>query len=334
MREVLAPYSRLDVPRLYPQLTSARLLVMEEIHGVSIHDAQPEEARRQAARQLLEAYCRQVLTDGFFHADPHPGNLMWWNGKIYLLDLGMVGQVDPELRELLMLMLMAFAQDDAGFLTDLFVSLSSAEHRSDLDLEALEADLGALMARQRGLSLREISLGAILQEMTEIAVRHDVALPASLALTGKAFGQVQLTAAELDPTIDPFAVAGEYVMKGLRQQIRERVDPRRFFYAVQRGRVRGGRLVQAVESLLGARPGPKLQVEFQGIDRLEREIARAGQRIALAITAAAALMAAGMAANGRSRADSPRSAQGARRRGGRLRASSPGAGRSARRRRS
>ena len=66
---------------------------MEEMQGVPVREAPEGDARREAARQLLEAYYQQVLSDGFFHADPHPGNLMWWDDKIYLLDLGMVGEV-------------------------------------------------------------------------------------------------------------------------------------------------------------------------------------------------------------------------------------------------
>src|SRR5205823_2997715 len=75
MREVLAPYSRLEVPRVYEQLSSSRLLVMEEVQGVPVRQAPDGEARVEAARQLLESYYRQVLGVGFFHADPHPGNM-------------------------------------------------------------------------------------------------------------------------------------------------------------------------------------------------------------------------------------------------------------------
>jgi nucleotide-binding universal stress UspA family protein len=93
MREVLEPYDRLDVPRLYPDLSTSRLLVQEFIDGVPLLRAPDGEERRDAARQLLEAFYRQLLADGFFHADPHPGNLLWSNGTIYFLDLGMVGEL-------------------------------------------------------------------------------------------------------------------------------------------------------------------------------------------------------------------------------------------------
>src|SRR5207245_11811916 len=116
---VLEPYPRLDVPKVYAEYTSARLLVMEEIQGVPIRQAPEGEERKEAARQLLESYYRQILTDGFFHADPHPGNLMWWNDRIYLLDFGMVGEVTPGMREQLVMLLMAFWQEDITMLTDI-----------------------------------------------------------------------------------------------------------------------------------------------------------------------------------------------------------------------
>src|SRR5207245_1301050 len=125
--------------------------------------------RREAAKQMLESYYRQILTDGFFHADPHPGNLMWWNDKIYFIDFGMVGEVGPELRELLILMLMAFWQEDVPFLSDVVLMIASADQKPDLDVGAFQAELGALLARYRHLALREIQLGPILQEITAIA---------------------------------------------------------------------------------------------------------------------------------------------------------------------
>jgi predicted unusual protein kinase regulating ubiquinone biosynthesis (AarF/ABC1/UbiB family) len=297
MRDVLEPYERLDTPAVYGDYTTARLLVMQEIQGVPIRQAPESEARIEAARQLLESYYRQILTDGFFHADPHPGNLMWWNDKIYFLDFGMVGELGPELRELLMLLLMAFWQEDVGFLTDVTLMIAGEDQRSDIDVGAFQEELGELMAKYRNLSLQEIQLGPVLQEMTEIAIRHDVRLPASLALTGKALAQMQLATAELDPTLDPFAVAGQFLTKGLLEKIRGRIDPKRLFYEAQKVRVRVLRLIEAIERLSGARPGPKLTVNFRGTERLEETVRTAGRRIAISLAAGGALVATGITAS-------------------------------------
>src|SRR5437588_4095717 len=285
MREVLEPYSRLDVPAVNKEFTTPRLLVMEEVQGVPIRQSTDSPERKEAAKQLLESYYRQILTDGFFHADPHPGNLMWWKDTIYFIDFGMVGEVGPELRELLILMLMAFWQEDVSFLSDVVLMIASADQKPDLDVGAFQAELGALMARYRHLSLKEIQLGPILQEITEISIRHDVPLPASLALTGKALAQMQLATAELDPTLDPFAVAGQFLMRKFRDEVKSRMDPQKLFYEGQKLKMRAVRFVESMERLTGARPGPKLQVYLRGTERLDDNIRRAGRWLSLALVA-------------------------------------------------
>jgi ubiquinone biosynthesis protein len=296
MRTVLEPYDHLDVPDVYKEYTTPRLLVMQEIQGVAIRQSEDSPARKEAARQLLESYYRQILTDGFFHADPHPGNLMWWNDKIYFIDFGMVGEVGAELREQLILMLMAFWQEDVPFLSDVVLMIAGADQNVDLDVDAFRAELGALLARYRHLSLREIQLGPILQEITEIAIRNNVPLPASLALTGKALAQMQLATAVLDPTLDPFAVAGQFLMRRFRDETRSRFDPQKLFYETQKLRLRFVRFVESIERLTGARPGPKLQVYFRGIEGLETQMRRAGRRLSLALVGAGIWVATAVAA--------------------------------------
>jgi predicted unusual protein kinase regulating ubiquinone biosynthesis (AarF/ABC1/UbiB family) len=297
MREVIAPYPRLAVPAVFKELSTPRLLVMEEIQGTPIREAPEGEDRREAARQLLDSYYRQILSEGFFHADPHPGNLKWWNGRIYFLDFGMVGEVDQDTREHLLLMLMAFGQGDAPFLTDVMLSLAGEDQRSDVDYRAVRVELGELVDGLRGVSLKDIQLGPILQGLTEIAARNGVRLPSALALTGKALAQMQLATAELDPTLDPFAVAGDYLFRDLRGRVREGADIQRLVYEGQKLKRRLTRLAEAVERLAGARPGPRLQVQFTGIEHLESTIHKAARRVALAITAGACIVGTGFTAN-------------------------------------
>jgi predicted unusual protein kinase regulating ubiquinone biosynthesis (AarF/ABC1/UbiB family) len=265
---------------------------MQEVEGVAIREAPAGEARKAAARQLLEAYYRQILGEGFFHADPHPGNLMWWNDTIYFLDFGMIGEVTAEVRELLLLLLMALWQEDNAFLADVILMLAGANASSDLDPAAFQADLGVVMKQFRGQSLREIQMGPMLQEITEIAIRHDVRLPASMALTGKALAQMQLVAAEMDPELDPFAVAGRYVMRSLTDQFRQRANPRNLYYEATKISVRVRKLVEALERLTGARAGPRMQIQFRGMERLEASIQQAGRRLAMAIVTGAAFFGA------------------------------------------
>ncbi len=292
MREALAPYDRLDVPRLYPELSTSRLLVLEFIDGVPILDAPESAERREAAHQLLEAFARQILVDGFFHADPHPGNLLWSADKIYLLDLGMVGELGPEVREILILLLLAFARDDPKFLAEAVLLLAGEERRSELDLESMESDFMEFIERFRIGSLYDIQIGPMLDGMLQIASRHGIRLPASLALSGKAFGQMQLAVTKLDPTLDPFRVIGRFLLRNVGQRLRKQADPEQLYYEAEKIKLRVLRFVEAVERATGARPGQKLQVDFLGAASIEDAIRSTGRRLALSAGAASGLVGA------------------------------------------
>ncbi|MBD0291310.1 MAG: universal stress protein [Thermoleophilia bacterium] len=293
MRAVLAPYARLAVPLVHGDLSTKRLLVMEEVEGVPLREAPKGEEARAAARELLEAYLGQVLTDGFFHADPHPGNLRWCEGKIYFLDLGMVGELDPELRELMLVLLLAFWREDPAFLTETMLMLSG-DDASRVDLQGLEAEFATFLDRFRGDTLSQIQLGPMLEGLIEVASRHGVRLPAALALSGKAFGQMQLAVAELDPTLDPFSLVSGFLRRTLVGRIREQANPARVYYEAEKLRLRMSRIVEAIERATGARPGAKLQVEFRGAPELEAAILRTGMRLALGAATAAGIVATGL----------------------------------------
>jgi predicted unusual protein kinase regulating ubiquinone biosynthesis (AarF/ABC1/UbiB family)/nucleotide-binding universal stress UspA family protein len=297
MREVLEPFDRLAVPEVYSELSSARLLVMEEIDGVPVGQAPEGEARREAGRQLLEAYYQQVLGDGFFHADPHPGNMLWAGERIYLLDLGMVGEVDADLRRSLMLLLLAFWREDVDFLADLMVSLAAGPVPFGFDASAFRAELGELVSGFRHLSLKDLRLGPLLQQLTEMSLRHGIRLPAELALIGKAFGQMQTAAAEMDPSLDPFSVAAAFYMRQLGARLRDSADPRQFLYEAQKLRVRAEQILEGLERTLGARAGPGLRVEMPGDTELTAALARAGKRMALGLVAATAVAGAAISAS-------------------------------------
>ena len=293
MADVIAPFDRLAVPSLYTDFSTGRLLVMGDVGGGPISIAPEGPIRSVAARQLLESFYKQVMVDGFFHADPHPGNLMWQpdEDRLYFLDLGMAGEVGSDLRESMMLLLMAFWQDDVAFLTDVSLMMSGAIDRSDLDVEGFQAEIGQLMAKYQGASIQDIQLGPVLQEMTEISLRYGVPLPASLTLTAKALAQMQLAASQLDPTIDPFDVAGKFLMRSVLSGMGTKVDPKTLFYQAQRLKVRAMRVIEAVERLIGARPGQKLEVNFRAAS-LEQTVRRAGRRLAIGLVASAALLGA------------------------------------------
>src|SRR3970282_329683 len=151
------------------------------------------------------------------------------------------------------------------------------------------------MAKNRGASLKDIQLGPVLQEMTEIAMRHNVPLPASMTLTAKAMAQMQLRAATPDAEPDPFHDAGRCLIGTVIRGMGAQLGPTSLFYQTQRFKVRFQKVVEAIERLIGARPGQKLEVNFRAAT-LETTIRRAGRRLAIALTAGAAILGTALTA--------------------------------------
>jgi ubiquinone biosynthesis protein len=115
-------------------------------------------------------------------------------------------------------------------------------------------------------------------------------------LMGKAFGQMQMAAAELDPDLDLFSVAESFVLRNTLRQLAGGLDPKKIFYETQKARVRLVRLLEAVEGAVGARPGTRLQVDFRGTEPLEETIDRASRRLSIALGLGGTLVAAAVTA--------------------------------------
>ncbi len=283
MAESLARYPRLGVPQCHRDLSTPRLLVMDEVDGVPLTEAPEGPARSAAARELLHAFYQQVLEDGFFHADPHPGNLMWGDDRIWLLDLGMVGRLDRELRQQLTLLLLAFAQGDVALLADLALDMAGGAP-FELDRESYEAALARLVADVRGRGMEEIQFADLLDQLTDISIRHGVPLPSSLVMVGKAIAQVQLSVVQLAPELDPLAEAGRFFVRSLARRLASGLDPQALLFQAEKLRYRAGRVADGVTRMTAGGPGGSVDLRFAS-PRLEQSVARAGRTIALGLGA-------------------------------------------------
>ena len=254
------------MPSVYHELSSKRLLVLSFVDGVPLRETPDVPERKEAARQLIESYYRQVLVDGFFHADPHPGNLLWSDGAVYFLDCGMVGEVDSRLRELVLMLVMAFWQEDDEFLAEVVLQLADAGAAARTSTSRRSRARSRRSCRAcAGHSLQDIQLGPILQGITEIAARRDVRLPAEMALTAKALAQMQLAASVLDPELDPFSVVGRFLAATAVRARPRRDRPEEGVLRGAEGEVRVSGLFEAVERLVGRAARPALPGEMKGM---------------------------------------------------------------------
>jgi ubiquinone biosynthesis protein len=293
LRATLKDFTLLSVPSCHADVSTSRLLVMQDVAGVGC-SAVPESIRKELARQLVESFCAQILVEGFFHGDPHPGNVMWQpqEQRLYFLDLGLVGEAGPEMREAMILMLIAFSQKDAEFLADVLLTLSRPGP-GVADVDALTKELEEFVAKHRGGSVKTVAFGPVLQELMAISFRHGIALPPALSLAAKSLSQMHAITSQLDPEIDPFEVSGRFLMGWLLRRTVAQGDPKRLGYEFQKVRLRVLRVLESLERVVGARPGPRTALRFE-TTALESTLRVASRRLALGIAAGFATLASAL----------------------------------------
>jgi len=201
--KTLTPEDGVRIPRVYWNLTSPRVLTCELFEAVRFTDPDgpPAELRPELARRLARFALRQILLEGFFHADLHPGNLMAFaNGDLGIIDWGQVGLLSRRMRDSLDEMFIALATRDTERLTDEIVHLGLAEEHTDL--EGFRYDLSRALDRYFHVARRDFPLGSVLRTIMDLSYEHSVQLPAELPMLIKVLVAVEGTCLTLDPEFD------------------------------------------------------------------------------------------------------------------------------------
>lgn len=214
------------IPRCYPELSTSRVLTMEWIDGRRFSDpALRRDANvdlAQVARHGAEMYLEMIFHHGFYHGDPHPGNLVLLpEGQIGLLDFGMVGRLDEALREDIENLLLAIASQDAQQLTSLVMRLGAVP--AGLDEAALSVDLTEFVVHYANQPADAFDLGGALKEMVDIVQRYRIVLPASLAMLIKVLVMLEGTGRLLEPRFSLMELIQPYQ----RTMLRRRLSPAR-----------------------------------------------------------------------------------------------------------
>jgi len=233
LRRNFATDETVHLPAALPRLSGKHVLTMERLHGVSLADA--DRLRDEGkdldafAQRGVDMYLNMVLRDGFYHADPHPGNLLYLEGGVVgLLDCGMVGRVDDALRDDLEDLLLASLASDGARMTELIVRLGSTP--ASLDRAALEADVAEFIAEFGSQPIREFDLSGALTRVTEMVREHGIILPARCSMLLKTLVMLEGTARKLSPD---FSLA-EALVPYQEEILRRRFSPRRLWRRVQR----------------------------------------------------------------------------------------------------
>jgi predicted unusual protein kinase regulating ubiquinone biosynthesis (AarF/ABC1/UbiB family) len=229
IRELVADEEDLVVPQVILPYVSERVLVLERIHGTKVtvdHGLAPERAR-ELARVFFRAYVRQATVEGLYHADPHRGNvLITRDGRLALLDFGLLGRLDDDTRRALALLLLAVAQNRADDVADLILSLSLTTFETDEP--AFIHELRRKLPRYHWRPLSGIRAGEALADLQRIALQHGLRLPTSFALVGKTLAQADSIARTLYPELDPIALMEEDALEVMLREAERRLEPNQF----------------------------------------------------------------------------------------------------------
>ena len=235
------------VPKLYSELSSRTVLVMERIHGRRITDLQgePERAARLVER-LVELGFEHVFIDGLFHGDPHPGNLLITdNDEVAFIDFGLMGHVSRELQDRMLLLLLALSLRDADTLARLVVRLGEVDGR--IELSVFRAAIARLLDRYMGLSVSDVSSAAALTDLIDLSTRFGVRLPRELAVLSKASVSIEGVVRSLHPQLNPSTL----ITHRAEALLFERLDPRKLKTGGLRTALQLGLVVQELPIQIG-----------------------------------------------------------------------------------
>ena len=282
----------IHVARVFWDFTTSRVLTLERIRGIKINDLEALDKqgtdRRRLAQYATNVVLKMVCEDGFFHADPHPGNFFIEpNGTIGLIDFGMVGVLDERTQELLADLLIAINQQNADRLVDVFLELGVTRKR--IDRASVRRDIERLLSTYWGLPLGELKVAALLNDVFAIMRQHHLHLPPNLSLLLKTVIMIEGLGVNLDPDFRLTKSLTPYTERLVLRQYSPFRWIRNFGQASLDLAKLGVELPQQLRRIVGAAEGGNLQIGMrpEGFDPLIDRVERIANRIVLGVIAAA-----------------------------------------------
>ncbi len=291
--------SKVKIPTVYSEYISTHVIVMEWIEGTRI-DNIPELEKRginkhDVAQVLVDSYFKMILEDGFFHADPHPGNLfVLQDGTIGIVDFGMAAWLTPDVMESIAAMLVAVVRKDYNALIDQFIELGMIT--DEMDFEKIRggfmSDLIEILVPLYESPLTEINVAEYLDAVTRISVKHKLQIPSSMILIDKCLLIVEKIVRELDNNFNVITAATPYTAA----LIRKRYGPKRMFTKIER------HMTELSDSLIATPKKVRLllrrminnefamKINLVGIERMIRDIDRSTNRLAFSIIVASIIL--------------------------------------------
>ena len=289
------------IPEIYADLSSKRVLVLERIEGVRIDDYAGIERmgfdRRDVALKGAGGFFKMVLQDGLFHADPHPGNIFVLpDGRLGLVDFGIMGRVTDENREHFASVLVALAGHDYDALTRQYVNLGFVSEESvDIDRfkQELKEDLAELLEPYYGMTIRQIDFGTYVERVTHLLHRHKLKIPQNLYLMDKALLTLEGILKQLDPAFDYIAAAKPYV----EELVKRKHHPKQLLRTAQKNLLAlsdlANTLPRQLRTVVGKVLRGDIQVKLQheGLRHAVRDLDKSSNRLAFSVITASIIVA-------------------------------------------
>lgn len=209
------PYVYMDCPKPYMDLCTEHVVVMDYVEGISV--SHPEQLiaagydLKEIGTKLVDNYATQVLDDGFFHADPHPGNIIIAGGQIVLIDLGMTGRLNAKTRSVLKQMIFAVAKQDSPALADGLLRFAGTESDA-ADYPALLADLDTIVAEYGTVDLKDLDLASFVTALTQLAQRHGIEVPSTVTTVARALVTLEGLLDEFIPDVNMIEIISEHIV--------------------------------------------------------------------------------------------------------------------------
>jgi ubiquinone biosynthesis protein len=294
----IADFQLLTTPQVYSDYTSRRVLTLSFVHGRHLQELSREELdaldSRAIAKDLLSAYLKQIIVDGVFHCDPHPGNIFLTDdGRLALMDFGMVGRFDSGQKDNVILLLLAFAERQGDRVADTYLKM--IEVPKHFDRRAFSQDISALVSRYHDMSGGRMSMGTALLDLTRVAQSNAIAVPSVMTLLGKAFLNLDGAVRVLSPELDPVQLIRDYMLRVMEKRIEAQLTPGRIFAWVLDMKHLVENTPRRTDMILDKLANDQLTVrlEVEHVDEVVKSLNRAANRLSLSMLIASFIIGGG-----------------------------------------
>ena len=285
IREELRKFDRIIIPAPIADYCTSCVLTMEFVPGKKVTDLNPlarmEFDGAALAEELFRAYLEQILVSGFFHADPHPGNVfITADYRIALLDLGMVGRIMPRLQEDLLQLLLAISEGHGEEAANIAIKIG--EKKENFDSKAFTRCISEIVAQQKTATVQQMQVGRLVLEVTQRSAESGIRVPPELTMLGKTLLNLDQVGRTLEPDFDPNASIRRNAAQILQQRLVKSLSPGNLFSGVLELKDLIQRLPARLNKILDAISNNELKLSVDAID--EQTLVEGFQKIANRIT--------------------------------------------------